>query len=350
MSDKKKVEVTDSRDGPGVILRKAREAKGLEVPAVAAMLHLSERKLNALETDDFDVLPEPVFIRGYLKNYARLLEEPITPILDAYARSNSGAEIGEQPPLDSHVAEEVGIGHGVVRMVTLVVIVAVFVLPLIWWWDYLELAAQKIVGKGVQEIDQEMQTPEVTNSEADLSAFMPPPPPGSVESGATGEPPATGDNNERVTATLDPKPRVDQVEPVITEQSATTAGGMPIPILPKPEVAEVIEPVPEPKPATMADAPAPKPAVSAPASKGTVFEFVESSWVKVRDVDDQVILIGEYKKGETKKLPGKMPYKVVLGNSPAVRVKIDGNPVDLDKFSSGGVARFTIKGGKIENP
>jgi hypothetical protein len=45
-----------------------------------------------------------------------------------------------------------------------------------------------------------------------------------------------------------------------------------------------------------------------------------------------------------------MPYKVVLGNSKAVRVEIDGKVADIEQFSSGGVARFTINDGKIWKP
>ncbi len=350
MNDKERVEITEAWDGPGAILRNAREARGLDAAAVAAMLHLSQRKLNALETDDFDALPEPVFVRGYLKNYARLLEEPVTPILEAYARCNPGVEINEQPPLDSHVAVEVGSGHGIVKMISIVIVVVLIALPLIWWWDYLELAAQKIVGKGVSVIEQEIQAPGTSKKESGLAEFIPPPPPGSVVREIEGEPPTVTNSSERVTATLNLSSTMDKVEPVvpaITEQPTITTDSAPIPVPPKPEVVEA-KPDSEPKPAVVVKPE--KPVAAVPKITGTVFEFVESSWIKVRDANDRVILIGEYKKGERKKLSGEMPYKVVLGNAPAVRITIDGKVAPIDKFSSGGVARFTINGGKIENP
>jgi cytoskeleton protein RodZ len=97
--------------------------------------------------------------------------------------------------------------------------------------------------------------------------------------------------------------------------------------------------------------PVPKPASKpAPVEQGVWFKFVESGWVKVRDAKNRVILIGEHNKGAIKKLGSVMPYKVVLGNSKAVKVEINGKVVNVDRYSSGGVARFTIDNGKIGKP
>ena len=61
-------------------LRAAREAAGLSLDEVAQQLKLAPRQVRALEEDDFGVLPGRTFVRGFVRNYARLLN------LDADAR------------------------------------------------------------------------------------------------------------------------------------------------------------------------------------------------------------------------------------------------------------------------
>ena len=61
---------------PGERLRRAREEQGLSQDEVSKHLRLSLSYLRALEEDDYDRLPEPPFIKGYLRNYARFLGLP----------------------------------------------------------------------------------------------------------------------------------------------------------------------------------------------------------------------------------------------------------------------------------
>lgn len=72
--------------GPGMRLRRAREAKRWTVEQVAKRLHLSESAVDALEADDYGHFAAEVYVRGYLTNYARLLAVPVDEILDAQKR------------------------------------------------------------------------------------------------------------------------------------------------------------------------------------------------------------------------------------------------------------------------
>ncbi|KVW99458.1 helix-turn-helix domain-containing protein [Thiobacillus denitrificans] len=57
----------------GQILCESREAQGVTQEDVAARLRLMQRQVEAMETDDFESLGQPVFARGFVRNYARLL-------------------------------------------------------------------------------------------------------------------------------------------------------------------------------------------------------------------------------------------------------------------------------------
>jgi cytoskeleton protein RodZ len=60
--------------GPGARLATAREAHGFSLGDVARQLKLSVRQVGALERDDYDAFPSRVFVRGFLRNYAKLLQ------------------------------------------------------------------------------------------------------------------------------------------------------------------------------------------------------------------------------------------------------------------------------------
>jgi cytoskeleton protein RodZ len=62
--------------GPDARLRAARETQGISVDDVAHDLHLDREVIVALESADYGVLGAPVFIRGYLRSYARLMGLP----------------------------------------------------------------------------------------------------------------------------------------------------------------------------------------------------------------------------------------------------------------------------------
>lgn len=70
----KQDESHETRTGPGQQLRQAREQQGLAIAQVAAELHLGEYQIDALESERFEVIGAPVFVRGHLRNYASLLK------------------------------------------------------------------------------------------------------------------------------------------------------------------------------------------------------------------------------------------------------------------------------------
>ncbi len=96
-------------DSAGTRLRNARNAAGLSIDAVAQQLKLAPRQVRALEEDDFPQLPGRTFIRGFVRNYARLLrldadallaslpEPALAPSLDRPSLAPSPRAMGELP-------------------------------------------------------------------------------------------------------------------------------------------------------------------------------------------------------------------------------------------------------------
>ena len=84
-------------DGCGGRLANARQAAGLSCEDVATRLKMPLRVVRALEADDLTVLGAPVFVRGQLRSYARLLDFDIEPEL-----SRSRIAVVAPPELVSH--------------------------------------------------------------------------------------------------------------------------------------------------------------------------------------------------------------------------------------------------------
>lgn len=66
--------------GCGARLRAARESAGLSVSDVASRLKMPMRIIEALEAEDWERIGAPVFVRGQLRSYSRLLGLPVQPV------------------------------------------------------------------------------------------------------------------------------------------------------------------------------------------------------------------------------------------------------------------------------
>lgn len=86
------------RLGPGATLAQLRAERGLSAEDLAQTLNLSLSTLKALEADDLARLPSPIFVRGYLRSYARLLLVPSAPLLAAFEQRLLEAGIQDKTP------------------------------------------------------------------------------------------------------------------------------------------------------------------------------------------------------------------------------------------------------------
>jgi len=69
---------------PGMMLKREREARGLTIKYIAQETKISESSLIAIENNAFDEFPAEVFVRGFLRNYARALSLSAEEIMSAY--------------------------------------------------------------------------------------------------------------------------------------------------------------------------------------------------------------------------------------------------------------------------
>jgi cytoskeleton protein RodZ len=82
----------------GLLLRKAREARGLSIDDVIQALKFSRRQIEALEADDMASLPGSVFVRGSIRSYARFLRLDPEPLLNLLAEDVPVLQPDVRPP------------------------------------------------------------------------------------------------------------------------------------------------------------------------------------------------------------------------------------------------------------
>ncbi|KTD28775.1 MULTISPECIES: helix-turn-helix domain-containing protein [Legionella] len=116
---------------PGMQLARVREKKGYSQEYVAGKLHLRVRIIELLEADDYDQMPEPVFIKGYIRAYAKLLGVPVDPLLEIFNSMHSTERKLEKALWQSK--RESNKGERTVRILTGLIAVAAVVAVGIWW-------------------------------------------------------------------------------------------------------------------------------------------------------------------------------------------------------------------------
>jgi cytoskeleton protein RodZ len=294
------------RKGPGERLRAARVAAGIPLERVANDLHLHPELLEALERDIYGQMPGRVFARGYLRNYARLVELDPDQILAAYDalfpapdEADGGLHrVVSGQPLRSSVDS----GHGFVRIVTWGIVLGLIVLLLIWWQGYLTLPG--------------------------LTSTSPQPAPDvTLPAGAETSSPAM---QRDVAAQL-----------AETPPARSEAGAAPAPV---PEAA---------RPATVAAEPArPAPAAESPAGPApkVVLQVTARTWAEVVDASGQFKLNGTFERGYTKTLGGEPPYRISIGNVNGARITVDGEPLDLKPHFNGRLVRLTLDPRRATKP
>lgn len=302
------------RPGYGHLLAQARIAKAMSQADVAAKLKLTLRQVEALEAEDAGHLPGDIFLRGFVRNYARLVDlnadEVIAPL---------DAEAAVCETITAH-SEGVTIGSGGLKRWLLLPLLAlgVFVIFVAILYQWLRQGEDTLV-------------PQATGDAAPAVVTRPltPPAPENVAPLPQGTPDAS-----------------DASLPAVTSPAvAATPTGTAAPETTKP-VASASKPIEGP-PAIAIDAfePASTQSKGASAAANThVLRFLAArdAWVQVVD--------GEGKRfskliraGDSDSITGMAPFKLVVGEAAEVRLSYDGHPIDLSPFIGQKVARLTLE-------
>ncbi|WP_133130435.1 helix-turn-helix domain-containing protein [Legionella yabuuchiae] len=120
-------------DMPGSQLAAVRELKGFSREYVASKLHLRVRVIELLEEDDYENMPEPVFIKGYIRAYSKLLEVDSAPLLIAFNRLGKTEKKSDKAALWQSRRHASYRAEHAVKWLTIAIAAGVIIAVSLWW-------------------------------------------------------------------------------------------------------------------------------------------------------------------------------------------------------------------------
>lgn len=283
----------------GAWLRNARQQRGLHIAALAVMLKVPQAKLEALEADRYDDLPDATFARALATSVCRALKVDAAPVLALLPRTRD-QQFDMRPGLNQPFRERSAggpIDGGVL---------AVVARPVVWGPALLLIAAAAIYWIPAGWL------PERDAASAPTAAF-----------------PASG---------------------VVTAATSAPAEFIPAPAATPEPVASVPQAAAASAPAVVASAPllirdvAPPPPAAVATATGPALRVTASadSWIEIVDAKGQVVLSRVLRQGEQQEFAGAAPYKLRVGNVGGTQIEWRGSAVDLAARASNNVARLEL--------
>lgn len=308
-----------ANDGPtaGMLLRRAREASGLHVAALAVSLKVPVRKLEALEADQYDLLGDSVFVRALASSICRSLKADPQPVLDLLPQ-NAKPRLEQSPGLNAPFrAPSDGSPPSWYAQVNRPVFLAVFALLL-----------GALVLILLPTVQQDHGSDLVARPEAQP---VPPEPTISLTPSAPGAAANVPSGVMTVSAQANALPGAGGSAMPLANPSVSTVA------LAAPAVASPALPA-----ATNA-APADAVAAPVPLNGIVVFRAKGPSWIEVTDAKGVVRLRKLLDGGESGTATGALPLQVTVGRVDVTEVEVRGKAFDLRPVSRDNVARFEVK-------
>lgn len=321
--------------GIGARLAQARQAKGLSLGDIARQLKLTVKQVEALERDDHASFGSMVFVRGFLRGYAKFVQIDIADDLGrmepaAPAQPRSAAAPTRPVPLRTSRAPVWTIAGAAL----LVGVVGVFVAAH-------QMGKDAPVGDPSSALSAKPSAPPAgqgSNTQGPGDAALAQAP-ATIEQAPTAASQAPADPQSIVQS---PAVAVDGDATAAVPPAApgveATAGAAAIaaqanPAAPSASTSEPVVVTPSAQDGAV-------PAVAGPEVR-LVFEA--DAWVEARDRSGMVVFSQMNKAGSEQVVKGEGPLSLVVGNARHVRVSYHGAPIDLGPHTRLDVARLTLK-------
>lgn len=92
----------DSRLSFGAYLKKIRLEKGMSIEDIMDYSKISKHMVQQIEDDNFSKLPEPVYLKGFLKTYAKAVGVDPIDIIERYNRAINREAMATETSRDNH--------------------------------------------------------------------------------------------------------------------------------------------------------------------------------------------------------------------------------------------------------
>lgn len=306
---------------PGRMLHEARVAMGLTVEDVAAQLCLKVELLSALEQDDYDKLPPPTFVGGYLRNYARLLGLPENDIIERYTRC-----AGEHSPsliAATRLQKQAKASDLPIRIVTYLLVFGLGVMLLVWWMTQGE-EMRALLPEEVTTIEPGMDIVAEDNISVEPRSEQ------NVEQGI----------EDAESVSVETISSIQHREDLVNEPAAGTTAV--IDNADTEPLQKNIESVPaDQSPEELSEPPVPPLTLDMPQTE-VMLEFSQQSWVEISDSAGRRLIYELVPANKMLVLQGEAPFEVFLGNAQGVQVYYQKISFNHTPYHRGDLAKFRL--------
>lgn len=284
----------ETKQSIGQLLQAARLVRGLSIEDVARHLRLSVRQVTALEEDDYAKLSGGTFLRGFVRNYAKLVQLDATPLLLLLQQV--------LPPVHQVIAtrtegipfpsDQKSVGRSLIIAGVVVVALLFLIYEIYQGNETVQQPAVQVATKAEAENELAVAQAQSELSPAPLSSDA-----GPLQAAQEIAAVQQGNNNPSV-------PQRQQVAAVVAASDLVNKG------------------------------------------EGVLrFAFAQESWVEINDGAGKMIFSQLNPAGSEQVIRGKMPLSVVIGNAANVKLVYNNKPVNLAPHTNtnGGVARLSLE-------
>ncbi len=333
MSDTQAEQTNKETQGQlGLVLKEYRERSGYSLHEVAEALCLSPSVVTALEEEDYDNLPEPPYIRGYLRSYAKFAEVDPEEIIVLYEKQR-GADPKDlehhfKPSADNGLSKA-AISPTVIRLgllsLFLVALASISMIPAVNSW-----MSETWAGFSAQTA-QKNYVATSNDAESIIYEAPAPLPDDAIENLASAE---TTNNAENTTDELSS----ETIEKVGKEnkQKETTATDK------KADEKETTDAKKADK-TTEDNKSNDEKAVVAEGDTKLKFVFKSEVWMRIKDKKNKTVFESLSPAGEEKEIKLNKPMTFRIGNASGVEIFVEGKRLNIKEFTKGSVANFTIE-------
>lgn len=373
----------------GQTLKSLREARSISQADIASKMHLDPRFIVAIEEDNFNSLPDVIYVRGYIRSYSKLVGADADALVKQF-ESQGGNFEPEIIPEIRH-SSQTSSSDKPVKAFTYLVVFALIILLFAWWQSNYMMEPPAFISR---------QTPATPPSPVTVTPATPATQiqPASQYQPVVSTYPApasTGSSINNPTAEFNNFNQPLNVNPASSDTMATTgmasefpgaqppAGTLPS-VVPDvtagfdtgvpgtvPPAMDPLAPTATASPAPIADSPVQTAAVSnvttatpdtaLPATATTlpatmaqppiiqttgpdeiVLKLTADSWIEIIDSTGAKVFFNLGRSGDVFNVRGTAPFDVLLGFSQAVTLEYNGKPFDAAPYSRAGVARFML--------
>jgi len=291
------IDESEQQDSLGALLKAAREKQGASVTDIAGQLHLRPCIIENIEADNFGEIASATYVKGYVKNYARIVHADKDIIQACLDRHLPRASAPEMQSFSRKAARQARDGR--LMFVTYLIAFTLLALLVLWWVQKSDTLSDIDLSKPTAE---EVADSQQTQSQNDASL------------------------TEALALDVISPDKANTDNPSENESGKDLSG-----VTERVNAAPIMEEVVAKNIIKLAEG-----------FSSLSLNLNGDCWINVKDAMGETLINDLKTAGSKLNVSGVEPFIITLGAPQAVSIKLNGEKVSLNDFPRGRVARLTL--------